>query len=105
MVAAMLSLQWKKRSRWSEEMRESTPVRTAASRNRPLPVRWGFVSGRKLLSRRDLVPGLYGDPERPLKAEHIRVTNRLLLGVSVLFTLLGTLVLGLVAAAGGSLWL
>ena len=65
----------------------------------------GFVSGRKLLSRRDLVPGLYGDPERPLKAEHIRVTNRLLLGVSVLFTLLGTLVLGLVAATGGSLWL
>ena len=64
----------------------------------------GVRLGEKLLSRRDLVPGLYGDPERPLKAEHIRVTNRLL-GVSVLFTLLGTLVLGLVAATGGSLWL
>lgn len=46
-----------------------------------------------------------GDPEHALEAEHIRATTRLLLGVSILFTLLGTAAVGLIAAAGGTSWL
>ncbi|PAD77636.1 adenosylcobinamide-phosphate synthase CbiB [Paenibacillus campinasensis] len=46
-----------------------------------------------------------GDPDRPLRAEDIRTTARLLLAVSLMFAILGTAILILVQEMGGRLWL
>lgn len=106
MVAAMLSLQWKKAIKMVRRDARKHPSPNSGFPESAVAGALGVRLGGENSYQGVISFRAYmGDPERPLEAEHIRVTNRLLLGVSVLFTLLGTLVLGLVAAAGGSLWI
>lgn len=105
-VAAMLSLQWKKAIKMVRRDARKHPSPNSGFPESAVAGALGIRLGGENSYQGVISFRAYmGDPERPLEAEHIRVTNRLLLGVSVLFTLLGTLVLGLVAAAGGSLWI
>lgn len=106
MVAAMLSLQWKKAIKMVRRDARKHPSPNSGFPESAVAGALGVRLGGENSYQGVISFRAYmGDPERPLEAEHIRVTNRLLLGVSVLFALLGTLVLGLVAAAGGSLWI
>ncbi|RAR40419.1 adenosylcobinamide-phosphate synthase CbiB [Paenibacillus sp. MDMC362] len=105
-VAAMLSLQWKKAIKMVRRDAQKHPSPNSGFPESAVAGALGVRLGGENSYQGVISFRAYmGDPERPLEAEHIRVTNRLLLGVSVLFALLGTLVLGLVAAAGGSLWI
>lgn len=105
-VAAMLSLQWKKAIKMVRRDARKHPSPNSGFPESAVAGALGVRLGGENSYQGVISFRAYmGDPERPLEAEHIRVTNRLLLGVSVLFTLLGTLVLGLVAAAGGDLWI
>ncbi|MGE7827048.1 adenosylcobinamide-phosphate synthase CbiB [Paenibacillus sp. NPDC093718] len=105
-VAAVFSLQWKKAIKMVRRDARKHPSPNSGFPESAVAGALGIRLGGENSYQGVISFRAYmGDPERPLEAEHIRVTNRLLLGVSVLFTLLGTLVLGLVAAAGGDLWI
>ncbi|KOR82373.1 adenosylcobinamide-phosphate synthase CbiB [Paenibacillus solani] len=105
-VAAMLSLQWKKAIKIIRRDARKHPSPNSGFPESAVAGALGIRLGGENSYQGVLSFRAYlGDPERPLEAEDIRMTNRLLLGVSVLFTILGTAALGGIAAAGGRLWI
>lgn len=106
MAAAMMSLQWKKAIKMVRRDARKHPSPNSGFPESAVAGALGIRLGGENSYQGVLSFRAYmGDPDRPLEAEDIRVTNRLLLGVSILFTILGTAVLGFVAAAGGRLWI
>ncbi|ANA79145.1 cobalamin biosynthesis protein CobD [Paenibacillus glucanolyticus] len=105
-VAAMFSLQWKQAIAMVKRDARKHPSPNSGFPESAVAGALGIRLGGENSYQGVISFRAYmGDPERALHAEHIRVTTRLLLGVSILFTVLGTAVLGLITAAGGALWL
>lgn len=105
-AAAMFSLQWKQAIKMVKRDARKHPSPNSGFPESAVAGALGIrLGGENSYQGVISFRAFMGDPDRPLEAEDIRVTNRLLVGVSVLFTMLGTAVLGLAAAAGGSLWI
>jgi len=105
-VAGMLSLQWRRAIKMVRRDARKHPSPNSGFPESAVAGALGIrLGGENSYQGVRSFRAYMGDPDRPLEAEDIRVTNRLLLGVSILFTILGTAVLGLVAAAGGRLWI